>query len=132
MKRILIFLAFVLSLSISTYSQDYVRIGRERSEILKEFKGYNPTTITENGFNVVKVIIKGDEILYLFDELNYCDHITIISKDFNTAVEFEKFYKLKYYRIGVNEQDVLNQIDYTIFLNTDRKYVFVFRRLNEL
>lgn len=131
MKKILIFLTFMLSLSLSTYSQDYVRIGRERSEILKEFKGYNPTIITEKGFNIIKVIIKGNEIIYLFDELNYCDHTTVITKDFNTAIQFEKFYVLKYYSFGKNE-DWLNQIDYTIFLNNDKKYVFVFRRLIEL
>ena len=131
MKRILVFLVLVLSLSLSTYSQDYVRIGRERSEVLKEFKGYNPTKITEKGFEMIKVIVNGNEILYLFDEFGYCDHTTVVSKDFNTAVQFEKFYKLKYYHLGINN-DGLNQIDYYIFLNSDKKYVFIFRRLNEL
>lgn len=131
MKRILIFLAFVLSLSLSTYSQDYVRIGRERSEILKELKGYNPSQMTIKGFNLIKVVINGNEVIYLFDEFDYCDHTSVITKDFNTAIAFEKFYELKYHHLG-NTNDGRNQIVYDVFLNTDKKYVFVFRRINEL
>ena len=127
MKKILIFLALVLSLSLSTYSQDYVRIGRERSEILKEFKGYNPSQLTEKGFILVKVNIKGNILIYLFDDLGYCEYTMVVTKNFNTALEYSKYYNLKYHHL--NKHKDYNDIDYDIFLNTDKKNVFTFRRV---
>lgn len=114
MKKLVIFL--MLMLSMITYSQDYIRIGKNKKEILKEFRN----TKTQKGFEMVLVNIKGNEVLYTFDNFNICDQTTIVSKDNETADRFKLYYDSKSFKI--NNVNILAdyKIDYTFFLNTDK------------
>jgi len=128
MKKILVFLAMLLSLSISTYSQDYERIGREKNEVMKEFKGFKITTMNDkNHTSMMLVNVRGNVIIYTFDERGYCDHTSVVTKDFQTAKSFEYYYLTKYIHLNGNTREEKGDVTYSVFLNCDNNYVYAFR-----
>lgn len=128
---ILVFLAVLLSLSISTYSQDYERIGWKKNEVIKEFKNFKTSTIVDTNRTVMMVvIINGNKIIYTFDSNGYCDHTSVVAKDFNTAKAFQDYYLSKYTYLSNGVPELKSDILYTIFLNCDKNYVFSFSDQN--